>query len=132
MAATTVPFSGVDGVMRALDEPRRPQTIELEVAVVGTIDEIRLREAVRTAASRHPMARARQLPARPFDLNDSWVIDDAPIGDPVAVATATTRSEVDALRDAFVSRHIDLEAGPPFRFLLVHEPDGDRVLLSVN
>lgn len=136
MAQTTssrIPFSGVDSLMRALDEPGRPQTIELEVAVTEPLDEQRLRDAVADAASRHPMARARQLRARPFDLEYAWKIGATLAGDPVSSCSVATSTEVDAARDAFFSRHIDLETESPFRVLLVHEAgQGDRVMLSVN
>ncbi len=129
----TVPFSGVDSVMSALDEPRRPQTIELEVAVSERLDEQRLRQAVATAAERHPMARARQLPARPLDGNFSWEIDGTLPTDPVEARDTAGPPALDHARGTFYTRHIDIETGPPFRVLLVHEEgNGDRVLLSVN
>lgn len=127
-----VPFSGVDGLMDALDEPGRPQTIELEVAVAERLDDDRFREAVIAAANQHPMARARKMTARPFDNNFVWQIDakaDPAVAD---VATAQDDAALVALREALSSRHIDVTLGPPFRALLVHAPDGDRVLLSVN
>ncbi|MDQ2754327.1 MAG: hypothetical protein M3R71_02125 [Actinomycetota bacterium] len=128
-----LPFTGVDNLMRALDEPRRPQTIELEVAVGGRLDDQRLRDAVGAAADRHPMARARQVRSKPLDLNYAWHIDSTWRRDPVEVCTVAETAELDATRDAFYSQHIDLEVGPPFRVLLVHEGDvGDRVMLSVN
>ncbi len=128
-----VPFTGVDSLMHALDEPRRPQNIELEVAVSERLDEPRLREAVSSAAARHPMARARQLPAKPLDLEYAWEIEGAPRRDPVESCATAGSAQLDAARDAFFSRHIDLEAGPPFRLLLVHEEhEGGRVMLSVN
>ncbi|MGI8757110.1 MAG: hypothetical protein ACR2MB_14905 [Acidimicrobiales bacterium] len=136
MATTTssrIPFSGVDSLMRALDEPGRPQTIELEVAVTKSLDEQRLRDAVADAASRHPMARARQLPARLFDLEFAWKIGATLTGDAVSACSVGTSTEVDVARDAFLSRHIDLETEAPFRVLLIHEAgQGDRVMLSVN
>lgn len=135
MASTnglTIPFNGVDGMMRGLDEPRRPQTIELEVAVGDRLVDQRLREAVAIAADRHPMAKARQLPARPFDLNYAWTIDDALGVDPVQVRDTRGSAEVESIREDFFSRHVPLDAAPPFRVLLVHEDDGDRVMVSVN
>ena len=62
-----VPFNGADSLMRALDEPGRPQTIELEVALADILDDDRLVDAVTTAAVVHPTARAHQLAARPLD-----------------------------------------------------------------
>jgi len=130
--SASVPFNGIDSLMRGLDEPRRPQTIELEVAVADRLDDERLREAVTAAADRHPMARAHQRPAKPFDLNYAWVIDGALHADPVEVRHAGSPQEITTARDNFFSRHVAIDAAPPFRVLLLHEPDGDRVMLSVN
>ncbi len=129
---STVPFNGVDSLMRGLDEPRRPQTIELEVAISGRLDDRRVRRAVALAVGRHPMARARQLPAKPLDLNDAWQITDGLPTDPVEVADADAAVEVSTMRDRFLSAHVDLGTAPPFRLLVVHEGAGDRVMLSVN
>lgn len=128
----TVPFSGVESLMRGLDEPDRPQTIELEVALVEQLDDQRVRQAVTSAANRHPFARARQRPAKPLDLDYLWEIDDVLRADPVEVRSCDANQDVDAARDAFFSSHIALDAAPPFRVLLIHEEDGDRVLLSAN
>ena len=126
-----LPFSDVDSVMRVLDEPRRPQTIELEVAVKARLDESHLRSAVMRAADLHPMTRARQLAAGPFAPNDRWKLDPHLTAD--VVESVTVSNNVDATRDEFLSRHIDVAAGPPFRCLLVHASDGvDRIMLSVN
>lgn len=129
---TTVPFNGVDSLMRGLDERHRPQTIELEVAVSGRLDDRRVRDAVALAVGRHPMARARQLPASPFDLNDAWEITDVLHADPVEVVAPGGDVEVSTVRDRFLSAHVDLGTAPPFRLLVVHEGAGDRVMLSVN
>ncbi len=128
----TVPFNGVDSLMRGLDEPNRPQTIELEVALVERLEEQRLRDAVTTAASRHPFARVRQVRSKIFDLDYIWEIDDALRTDPVKVCVCTAPGEVDVTRDAFFSKRIELDAAAPFRVLLIHEEAGDRVMLSAN
>lgn len=125
-------FSDVDAIMRVLDEPRRPQTIELELelASASALDERRLRDAVERAAKRHPMARARQLPAGPLAPNDRWTILDHLGGDVVEVDAAG--ADDGAARDRFFSRHIDVTTSPPFRCLLLRKPgSADRFLLSV-
>jgi len=135
MAKTTltrVPFNGVDGLMQALDEPGRPQTIEFEVAVDAALDRARLADAVRTAADLHPMARARQVRPKPTDSNYSWEITEKFDNDPVVFAEVSGAEEVDKRRDAFFSRHVGVDRSPPFRVLHVSDPAGDRVMLSVN
>lgn len=127
-----IAFNGVDSLMRGLDEPSRPQTIELEVAVSERLDAHRVRDAVVAAADRHPMARARQVESKPFDLDYGWTIEDAFQADPVEVHASAGSNDTDSIRDTFFSRHISLDAAPPFRLALVHEPAGDRVMLSVN
>ncbi|MBA2624075.1 MAG: hypothetical protein H0U89_00460 [Acidimicrobiia bacterium] len=131
-AGRIVPFNGVDSLMLGLDDPQRPQTIELEVGTTVRLVDRRLRKAVATAVGRHPMARAHQRPAKPFDLNDSWEIDDGVVADPVETCVVGNRTEVGPIREAFSSGHVALDAAPPFRLLVIHAPDGDRVLLSVN
>lgn len=126
-------FSDVDAIMRVLDEPRRPQTIELEVEVASAspLDETPLRDAVERAAERHPMARARQLPSGPLAPNDRWAILDH-LGDDV-VEVEAAEADGSAARERFFSRHIDVTASPPFRCLLLREHDAvDRFLLSVS
>jgi len=77
------------------------------------------------------MTRARQLAANPLAPNDRWKIDPHVTAD--VVESPTVSNNVDATRDEFLSRHIDVAAGPPFRCLLVHDPaDVDRVMLSVS
>lgn len=127
-----VPFSGVDGLMDALDEPGRPQTIELELAIAETLGDDRFREAVVTAASRHPMARASKSAARPFDTNYVWTIEAGTDPAVIDIVTVSDDAQLDRARETFSSRHIDVALGGPFRVLLVHAPGGDRVVLSVN
>lgn len=118
--------------MRALDEPRRPQTIHLEVALDRSLDEARLRTAISEAVDRHPMARARQLPAGPFDSGFTWQIDDGPQEVPLEARDAPDAHTLGLVRNAFYSEHIDTRDGPPFRVVLVRELDVDRVFLSVT
>ena len=63
-----------------------------------------------------------------------WVIDDEPETDPVTVTDSGTGSSeaLDEVRSDFYSRIIVLSESPPFRVLLVHDPGGDLVMLSVN
>lgn len=70
----SLPFSDVDALMRVLDEPSRPQTIELEIAIDAKLDDSRLADAIVGASDRHPMARARQAAVGPFASNDRWEI----------------------------------------------------------
>ncbi|MBW3546607.1 MAG: hypothetical protein KY452_00520 [Actinobacteria bacterium] len=54
-----VPFSVADEAIYLLDSEAEPWSIQLEVCVAGTLDEVRLRQAVTQALARHPMARTR-------------------------------------------------------------------------
>lgn len=138
MAATdgtgkrTIEFTGVDALMRSLDEPARPQTIELEVAVAEPLDDQRIADAVEVAAHRHPMARASQAAAGPFDLNYRWTLGGTLDGRTVTTVASSSSEETDRLRDRFLSAHVPLDAPPPFRLMHVHEPGCDRILMSVN
>ncbi len=81
----TVPFTPLDEAVHHLDTPAEPWSIQLEVRVDGTLDAERLRRAVAEAVARHPMARARQLPARRSDRRYSWDVRSEPDVDPFRV-----------------------------------------------
>jgi hypothetical protein len=99
-----IPFTVIDEAVHALDSPREPWSIQVELGVPGHLDEARLRDALRQALDHHPMARARLVPARPDDRHHSWEITPQPDLDPLRVigcpdddALATARAELYSL-----------------------------------
>ena len=125
--AITIPFSTMDEMFLHLDEPTRPLVVHVEVRVAGAIDETRLRDAIRDAVGRHPLARARLRPWPSDARHYEWVVDDELHVDPLRVLDADTDpagTTLDDVRGDFFSRAIPLVESPPFRVLLVHDRVG--------
>jgi NRPS condensation-like uncharacterized protein len=122
----------MDEMFLHLDEPTRPLVVHVEVRLAGAIDEARLSVAIRDAAALHPLARARLQPWSSDARTYEWVVDDAPHVDPLRVLSAAEIDSLDGVRGDLYSRAIPLFESPPFRVVLVHDDDGDSVLLSTN
>jgi len=127
-----MPFTVIDQAVHLLDTAAEPWGIQLEVALDGRLDEERLRAAVGRAAAAHPMARARQLPARRSDHTWTWEIAPSLDLDPVRVVTCLDEAAVSHVRDELYSRQVPLVESPPFRLVLVRRPGGDLLLFNAN
>jgi NRPS condensation-like uncharacterized protein len=130
--AYRVPFTVIDQAVHLLDTPAEPWTIQMELRVPRHLDEERLRTAVQLAASCHPMARVRQLPARRSDTTWWWEVAPDLDLDPVRVLTCLDEAALAAVRNEVYSRRVPLVEAPPFRMVLARGPDGDRLLLGAN
>jgi NRPS condensation-like uncharacterized protein len=128
----TLPFTVVDEAIVHLDTPTEPWSIEVEVRVAGRLDENRLRWALGEAMARHPMARARRLPARLADRTYAWEITPVPDLDPLRVVECPDDERLGRLRDRLQSLSVPLAESPPFRLRLAHHPEGDVLLLNAN
>jgi NRPS condensation-like uncharacterized protein len=126
------PFTVVDEAILHLDTPTEPWSIELEVRVDGRLDETRLRWALGQAIGRHPMARARRLPARPGDRTYVWEITPVADLDPLQVVDCPDDERLGRLRDRLHSLSVPLAESPPFRLRLARHPDGDVLVLNAN
>ncbi|MDQ4098655.1 MAG: hypothetical protein M3144_12410 [Actinomycetota bacterium] len=115
-----------------LDTPSEPWTIQLELGLEGRLDEERLRSAVGDAITRHPMARVRQLPARPNDKTWWWEVAPGPDVDPLRVVECPGESSLTAARGELYSRPVPLVEAPPFRLWLVRGQQRDRLLLDAT
>src|SRR5919202_6698090 len=80
-----IPFTVIDQAVHVLDTPSEPWSIQLELGLRGHLDEERLAAGVRAGMQRHPMTRARQLPARSGDRNWWWEIVPEADLDPLRV-----------------------------------------------
>lgn len=138
MAATapgeswSLPFNVIDEVVHLLDTEAAPWSIQLEVRVTGTLDETRLRSALREALCRHPMARARKAASRRTRHRDYWEIPPAPDVDPLRVLDCPDAATLDTARARLQSMAVPLVESPPLRALLAHHPDGDVLMLNLN
>jgi NRPS condensation-like uncharacterized protein len=127
-----VPFTSIDEAVHLLDTPAEPWSIQLEVRVSGAIDEHRLRAAVPVALSRHPMARAKLLPARRTDKRWTWAISGAPDLDPLKVVDCSDDFELAQLRSELHSLSVPLAESPPLRLRLARHPLGDVLMVNAN
>ncbi|HEX2273202.1 MAG TPA: hypothetical protein VHG90_04950 [Acidimicrobiales bacterium] len=126
------PFTVVDDIVHHLDTPLEAWSIETEVAVEGRLDDDRLRQAVGEALARHPMARARCIPARGTERSYTWELTEAPDLDPLVVVDCPDDAALGTLRDRLQSLSVPLAESPPLRMRLAHHPGGDRLMLNAN
>jgi NRPS condensation-like uncharacterized protein len=127
-----VPFTSLDEAVHLLDTPAEPWSIQLEVRVAGVIDEDRLRAAVPPALARHPMSRAKLLPARRTDKRWTWAITGAPELDPLRVLDCADDVELSEVRSELHSLSVPLAESPPLRLRLCHHPLGDVLMINAN
>ena len=125
-------FTAVDEVVHHLDTPVEPWSIEVEVAVEGRLDDNRLRQAVGEALLRHPMARARCVPARVSQRSYTWELTEAPDLDPLMIDDCPDDESLGRLRNRLQSLSVPLAESPPLRMRLAHHPAGDRLVLNAN
>ena len=130
--AGRLPFTVVDEVVHHLDTPLEPWSIEVEVAVEGRLDDDRLRRAVGEALIRHPMARARCIPARGSERSYTWELTEAPDLDPLMIDECPDDESLGRVRDRLQSVSVPLAESPPLRMRLAHHPAGDRLMLNAN
>lgn len=127
-----VPFTPIDEAVHLLDTPAEPWSIQLEVRVAGALDEARLRAAVPAALARHPMARARLLPARRTDKRWTWAITGVPDLDPLKVVDCPDDLALSEVRSELHSLSVPLAESPPLRLRLARHPLGDVVMVNAN
>ena len=127
-----LPFTVVDEAIVHLDTPTEPWSIEVELRVAGRLDEGRLRWALGQAMARHPMARARRLPARPGDRTYAWEITPVADLDPFQAVDCPDDERLGRVRDRLQSLSVPLAESPPFRLRLAHHPDGDVLVMNAN
>jgi NRPS condensation-like uncharacterized protein len=127
-----LPLNLVDEVILALNHPVAPWSIEVELAFAGHLDEQRLRAAIGAALERHPMARVRLVPSRPFDRQYFWQVTQGAELDPLMVLEYSDEGQLDEIRDRLQSIEVPLAESPPFRLRLARHAGGDRLLLNAS
>ncbi|CAN5261081.1 hypothetical protein BH18ACT4_BH18ACT4_00460 [soil metagenome] len=127
-----VPFGLIDEAVHLLDSEAASWSIQVEVRVGGTLDEVRLQAALATAVSMHPMARARKAPSRRTRHTDHWEIPATTDVDPLRVVDCPDDDSLSAARAGLQSRGVPLVESPPLRTVLARHPGGDVLMRNVN
>lgn len=127
-----VPFTSIDEAVHLLDTPAEPWSIQLELRVAGALDEARLRAAVPAGLARHPMSRAKLLPARRTDKRWTWMITGAPELDPLRVVDCADDVALADVRSELHSLSVPLAESPPLRLRLARHPLGDVLMVNAN
>lgn len=127
-----LPFSAIDEVIQILDAEAAPWSIQLEAELEGSLDEERLREAVREGLGRHPLAHVRKVPSRATERGNEWeLVPDLQV-DPVRVIDCPDEAALGAARGDLLSLPVPLLESPPLRVALASRPDGDHLILNAN
>jgi NRPS condensation-like uncharacterized protein len=124
----TAKLNILDELYLHLDRTDEPFSVHMEVQVEGRIDARRLREAIAQAAERHPIARARLADHRGTDRRYEWEVGEALDEVPLEVFDSGAAAE----RERLMSFSVPLEHAPPFAVSLVHDDDGDFVMLNLR
>jgi NRPS condensation-like uncharacterized protein len=129
---TSVPLNRLDELFLILDDGAEPWNVHFEVRAACRLDADRLAEAIRVAALRHPLARARLAEWRHSDCSYRWEIADSLVDVPLEIVACDNETELAAARERLLSRSPSLDAAPPFVVLLAHENGGDTVIMNLH
>jgi NRPS condensation-like uncharacterized protein len=122
----------LDELYLHLNRDDEPWSVQLEVQVEGRIDAERLERAIRDAASRHPVARARLSDTRDTDRRYHWEIADQLDEVPLNVEECDDEAGVEQARERALDHVPSLDSPPPFELTLVHRPGGDSLILNIH
>jgi NRPS condensation-like uncharacterized protein len=129
---TTAPLNVLDELYLHLDREDEPWSVHLEIRVEGRIDRTLLEAAVRDAALRHPIARARLADSRATDVRYRWEIAEQ-LGDlDLVEIECSDPAELCRAREELLSRTPALDRHGPFSLLLAHDPGGDVLALNLH
>lgn len=127
-----LPMTYLEEMMILSDQPHEPCTVHMEYRVEGRLDAERMRAAIIAAMQRHPLARAYLLRPRIFARTRRWHIPDTPLPFELDEVDADD-AQIESLRDRLISGYFPLyEATAPFRCMLVHNGNGDRLMMSLS
>jgi NRPS condensation-like uncharacterized protein len=118
----------LDELYLHLDRDEEPFSVHMEVQVDGHVDGDRLRAAIAEAASRHPIARARLRDSRATDRRYHWEVRESLEEVPLEELDGGAEAE----RERLQSLSPPVDEAPPFAASLVHDPDGDWVMLNLK
>jgi NRPS condensation-like uncharacterized protein len=129
---SSVPLNRLDELFLTLDHGGEPWNVHFEVRHRGPLDAGRLAGAIRAAALRHPLARARLADWSYSDRGYRWEIAGGLVDVPLETVACADEGAVAAAREGLLSRSPSLDAAPPFTMLLAHGPAGDTLVLNLH
>jgi NRPS condensation-like uncharacterized protein len=129
---SSVPLNRLDELFLVLDDGEEPWNVHFEVRARGHLDADRLTEAIRTAALRHPLARARLADWRYSDRRYRWEIAGDLVDVPLEVVLCDDDAAIADAREQLLSTSPSLDAAPPFKMLLAQGPAGDALVLNLH
>src|SRR3954454_23026051 len=119
----------LDELYLHLDREDEPWTVHLEIQAEGRLDPARLRSAIREAAQRHPIARARLADARATDVRYRWEIADELTDPQLEVVEG---HDFAAARERLMATSPPLDRPGPFTVLLARQREGDSLVLNLH
>ncbi len=128
----TAPLTVLDELYLHLDGEQEPFSVHMEIRVEGRIDAERLRAAVRKAALRHPIARARLADTRATDVRYRWEIVDELASVDLEEIECDIPADLTNARERLLSRIPDLDRPGPFSLLLAHDRRGDVLVMNLH
>ncbi|MGD0453593.1 MAG: condensation domain-containing protein [Solirubrobacteraceae bacterium] len=128
----TAPLTVLDELYLHLDREGEPFSVHIEIRVEGHIDVTRLHAAVREAALRHPIARARLAHTRATDVRYHWEIADELASVDLEEIECDSPADLTRGRERLLSRIPDLDRPGPFSLLLAHDRRGDVVVMNLH
>jgi NRPS condensation-like uncharacterized protein len=128
----TADLNVLDELYLHLNRPDEPWSVHLEIRVDGHIDRARLDSAVRAAAERHPIIRARLAPSRLTDVRYHWEIADELTDVEIRELECSSDIQLSDAREELLGRTPDLEQPGPFALLLAHRDGGDVLALNLH
>jgi NRPS condensation-like uncharacterized protein len=128
----TARLNVLDELYLHLDREDEPWSVHLEIRCDRRLDAERLDAAVRAAALKHPIARARLGTSRFTDVRYDWEIAAELADVDLKEVECANAGEVDRAREELLSRTPSLDTPGPFSLLLAHQPDGDALIMNLH
>lgn len=128
----TTRLSVLDELYLHLDREDEPWTVHVEIRAQGHIDGPRLLEAVRQAAQRHPLARARLTETGPIDPGYRWEIASELEEIDLEEIECDDDASLAGARERLLSRSPRLDRPGPFALVLAHHSEGDVIVMSLH
>src|SRR5205807_66018 len=118
--------------MLLLNNDEAPLNVHCEVRVEGRADAGRLVGAIRAAALRHPLARARLASLSPIGRRFNWELSDRLDRVPFEVVDCADDDAYLLARERLLHDAPALDTPGPFRLMLAHRPAGDSIVLNFH